>query len=415
MSKIVINQDFNYVSDGNDIITDLDALSDVNITAAADGQILVYNGTSNKWENADNSEITGLTALSDVTITSLADDQFLRYDSTSGEWVNETVDFTSDLDGLSDVNITSVANDQILRYDSNTNNFTNQTLNLDALSDVDTTGKNNQDVLIYNHTAGQWEPGAVALTGNFSLDDLTDVTISPNVNSGHVLYYGSTGYENTNSINITEGTRIKFNEGQIEHSAGVTWGTLLYDIYNNNANGGNFKQQLYARNSSGVTKLFSGIELDYDDRTAGQESGEISFYVASGLGVGLVTPLRLHSDLVFLGENTNIYNGWLQIENTTSTPTQYLYRNETPTTDNIEVGSTQAYGKDDGGNVVKYTQIDHVAQDITDGTEDGAVVFKTMANGTLTERMVVDPTGITVTGTVTADTLDGTVIDGGTY
>ena len=38
-----------------------------------------------------------------------------------------------------------------------------------------------------------------------------------------------------------------------------------------------------------------------------------------------------------------------------------------------------------------------------------------MDSGATVDRMVVDTDGITVTGTVTADTLDGTVIDGGTY
>ena len=388
MSKIVINQDFNYVSDGNDIITDLDALSDVNITAAADGQILVYNGTSNKWENADNSEITGLTALSDVTITSVADDQFLRYDSGSGEWVNETVTAfgASELDELTDVTITSVADDQFLRYDSGSGVFVNETVNI--LTDV---------------------------TGE-SIWDLSDVSTSGRV-SGGALHYDSVGNvvaTTTLEINQQVGSTFKsiLNNRTLTltpttTTAGQAPGLTLRA--NQTTSGNGFLTGTIESSTSTSGYGFSKIE--FTGNSAGHSTIDFSVSDTSNY----TEKLSLSSSLVETYGNTNIKDGWLQIEDTSGESTLYLFRSETPTADNTVVGSIQGYGRDDGGNVVKYTQIDHVAQDITDGTEDGKIVFKTIANGAETERMVVDPDGITVTGTVTADTLDGTVIDGGTY
>ena len=387
MSKIILNQDLNFVSDSNDIITDLDALSDVNITAAANGQILVYNGTSNKWENVDNSEITGLTALSDVTITSVADDQFLRYNSGTGEWVNETVTAfgASELDELSDVTITSVADDQFLRYDSGSGVFVNETVNILTdvtgesvwdLSDVSTSGRVTGGVLHYDGTN-------VIATSTLDLD----------------LNIGSTLLSNLNNRTIT----LKPSGS----TAGQSPGLIL--TANQTTSGNGFKTGIIESNTSAAG--YGSSKIEFTGNSVGD--GSIVFSVSDNSIYS--QRFSISSSVVLSTSNTNIYNGWLQVENTTSQPIQYFYRNETPTTDNTTVGSTQAYGKDDGGNVVKYTEINHVAQDISDGTEDGAVVFKTVANGTLTDRMVVDPTGITVTGTVTADTLDGTVIDGGTY
>ena len=414
MSKIVINQDFNYVSDGNDIITDLDALSDVNVTAAANGQILVYNGTSNKWENADNSEITGLTALSDVTITSVADDQFLRYDSTSGEWVNETISIggASELDELTDVTITSVADNQFLRYDSGSSQFVNESVtivdSLDDLSDVDTSGLADGEALVYNSTTSKWEPQAVGISGA-SIFDLTDVSGSGS--AGDTLRFTAGSFQPGNEVSITAGTRVEFNIGQVKHT-----GNLVEHRYTSTANAGTgtvATVNTYAKNSSNSDHLYTQITHRVGDTTDGQEDGQIYFSVMDN--GGLTTKLIVTNDLVEPRANTNVKDGWLQIEHTSEVPTHYLYRNETPIVDDTVVGSQQGWGRDDGGNIVKYTQIDHVVQDITDGTEDSAVVFTTRDNGTLTERMVVDPTGVTVTGTVTADTLDGTVIDGGTY
>jgi len=95
---------------GASSLTDLD---DTNISSPSNGQVLKYNSTNSKWENANESggggtvtdvEVNGtsvvnqgvaqitvpddLSDLSDVALSSLQDHQPLRYNATSQKWVN---------------------------------------------------------------------------------------------------------------------------------------------------------------------------------------------------------------------------------------------------------------------------------------------------------------------------------------
>ena len=72
-------------------ITELEELSDVNLTDLADGQILKYDSASGKWINSSEAEVrTQLSLLEDVDIddTSLEDGQVLKYNGTSEKWEN---------------------------------------------------------------------------------------------------------------------------------------------------------------------------------------------------------------------------------------------------------------------------------------------------------------------------------------
>ena len=65
-------------------------LTDVDLTNLSNGQILKYNTSTNKWENANESGggSSTLAGLSDVTLTSIVDGQILQY--SNGDWVNVT-------------------------------------------------------------------------------------------------------------------------------------------------------------------------------------------------------------------------------------------------------------------------------------------------------------------------------------
>ena len=70
----------------------LSNLGDVAITSLANGQVLIWNQTNQKWQNGT---IAGaLSALSDVTITSATDGQILVYDATAQKWVNAAAQAT---------------------------------------------------------------------------------------------------------------------------------------------------------------------------------------------------------------------------------------------------------------------------------------------------------------------------------
>ena len=82
--------------DANGVISsaggNLSNLGDVAITSLANGQVLIWNQTNQKWQNGT---IAGaLSQLSDVTITSATDGQILVYDSTAQKWKNATAQAT---------------------------------------------------------------------------------------------------------------------------------------------------------------------------------------------------------------------------------------------------------------------------------------------------------------------------------
>ena len=103
MSRITLNQgtQHQYTPDGKDIegTINLNNLSDVTVTAPLlNNQILVYSTSANQWVNTTTGNVTTLDQLTDVVITAVADGQSLQYDSATGNWVNR--DITADsIDG----------------------------------------------------------------------------------------------------------------------------------------------------------------------------------------------------------------------------------------------------------------------------------------------------------------------------
>ena len=77
-----------YGSGGSGGASALSDLVDVALTTPiSNGQVLVYNSTSGKWENG-NGGASALSSLTDVALTTPTDGQVLVYNSTSGKWEN---------------------------------------------------------------------------------------------------------------------------------------------------------------------------------------------------------------------------------------------------------------------------------------------------------------------------------------
>lgn len=70
--------------------TSLVGLTDTDINNPTNGQTLIYNSTSQKWEN-QNGGSASLAGLSDVDLTTPTDGQVLTYDLTNQEWVNADI------------------------------------------------------------------------------------------------------------------------------------------------------------------------------------------------------------------------------------------------------------------------------------------------------------------------------------
>jgi hypothetical protein len=143
------NDDLSYLSSGDNVslltndagyLANINSesvgdLSDVTITAAANGEVLKYNGSAWVDANVDYSEVANtptnvstftndagylaninsesINDLSDVTITTATNGQVLSYNGTN--WINSAASSNS-LAGLTDVTITAAAAGEYLRY-----------------------------------------------------------------------------------------------------------------------------------------------------------------------------------------------------------------------------------------------------------------------------------------------------------
>ena len=88
---------------------------------------------------------------------------------------------------------------------------------LDYLANVSSATPSNGQALVYDQTAGEWQPGTVATSGGAStLDDLTDVSASGASNGQALVYNGSTSQwqpgpvylEGTVTANVTSNVRV---------------------------------------------------------------------------------------------------------------------------------------------------------------------------------------------------------------
>lgn len=72
-------------------------ISDVSLTNLADGQVVAYNSTTQKWENVANSAtVNTLNSVGDVTITTAQDGQALVWSDILSKWVNKDIGITID-------------------------------------------------------------------------------------------------------------------------------------------------------------------------------------------------------------------------------------------------------------------------------------------------------------------------------
>lgn len=74
--------------DGAGADLDLIDLDDVAITTPTNGDLLIYDGTAEKWKN-DNIDIKD---IDDVALTDLADGDGLLYDATAEKWKNMPIE-----------------------------------------------------------------------------------------------------------------------------------------------------------------------------------------------------------------------------------------------------------------------------------------------------------------------------------
>ena len=84
----------------------LAGLTDVDIAALTNGQILQYNSTTSKWENVDRTDIF-LSQLGDVTIVAPSNGQVLVYNSSTSKWENSSGGYVPYTGAVTTVNLGS--------------------------------------------------------------------------------------------------------------------------------------------------------------------------------------------------------------------------------------------------------------------------------------------------------------------
>ena len=129
----------------------------------------------------------------------------------------------------------------------------------------------------------------------------------------------------------------------------------------------------------------------------------------SGVGIGHDSPT---AELHIKGDTTD---DQVIIENTnagaSNAPDLTLFRNSASPADNDVLGILKFDGKNDAAETVEYASIQARADDVTDGTEDGLLVFKNMIAGSLTETMRIS--GDTLLVGKTASDFDSGIFEAG--
>ena len=160
--------------------------------------------------------------------------------------------------------------------------------------------------------------------------------------------------------------------------------------------------------------------------TADINGGTVDGTIIGGASAAAGTFTNIAGTRILLSDTT----GSVQITSTDATsagPYIYLTHDSVSPASSDETGEIFFRGRDSANNITNYSRIRGISSDITDGAEDGSLLFYAMTAGTdylnmrVTDggvtlahlgntKLVTSATGVTVTGEVEATTLSG---DGG--
>lgn len=120
--------------DADEIDKAIEDLTNVNISNVSNGQVLVYDSTSQKWKNTTIS--TTLAGLNDTDISNPTDGQVLKYDSVEQKWVNEDDASGHTIQNASGTDLTQRTNLQFKGLSVSDDSTNNRTI-VDASSKAD--------------------------------------------------------------------------------------------------------------------------------------------------------------------------------------------------------------------------------------------------------------------------------------
>ena len=146
-----------------------------------------------------------------------------------------------------------------------------------------------------------------------------------------------------------------------------------------------------------VTDVSDGTEdgaIAFRTRKDGSLGERMRIDGSGNVGIGHDSPT---AELHIKGDTTD---DQVIIENTNSgaanAPDLTLFRNSSTPADNDVLGILRFDGKNDAAETVEYALIQAKADDVSDGTEDGILIFKNIVAGTLTETMRIDGADVAI-------------------
>jgi len=176
---------------------------------------------------------------------------------------------------------------------------------------------------------------------------------------------------------------IKGNDGGSEITA------LTFDI--SAAGAATFNDKITAVGTSVFTNLDISGDIDVDG-TTNLDVVDIDGAVdmASTLQVdGAITSSA--GATITTADNTDTLTLTSTDADASSGPNLRMYRNSSSPADSDILGVLEYEGRNDNSEDIRYVQISSLADDVSDGTEDGSYFISTMHGGTLRNRMNVRP------------------------
>ena len=222
--------------DGTEFVNeelDLSTLDIFEFDNIQDGQFIVYNNTTSKFENQNVNLVENIDDLNDVDDTDKAEGRILVNRSGIMQYEDLPSTGSESLNDLTDVEIDGPVVGEALVYDGT--NFVNQSIpsveNINDLNDVDTTGIEDGQILSYNESTGNFEP--INMSG--SVDELNDIgdVDTDGAQVGDVLTYNGTEWVPQESTGGSGGTASNWERVELMYDPGSgADGTMLGGVQN---------------------------------------------------------------------------------------------------------------------------------------------------------------------------------------
>ena len=325
----------------------------------------------------------------------------------TGLYINSSVDGQLDIVGDTEVQVAAPTIDldasTAATLDTALFTLTATTLDIDAATAVTI------DTANITVTGAVALVGAVNVTGDLDVDNLTlngNTIVSSNTNGDINLTPNGTGTVVISKTDINDGTLDSVVIGGASAAAATVTdltasGTVTF---------------------TGATVADGGAVTTVDIN-----GGTVDGTIIGGASAAAGTFTNIAGTSIQLSDTTSS----VQITSTDATgagPYIYLTHDSASTADGDETGEIFFRGRDSANNITTYSRIRGISSDVTDGTEDGSLLFYNttagvdnidlrLTNGGVTlaylgdTKLVTSATGVTVTGEVAATTIDATNIE----